>query len=200
MTTDLGHLPSQQGDAVRRAVRAGRAVGRPDGDVDRHLAVLAAEYAATTHRRVVVLGMRVLGPLCLALVVASSWTLTRDGDDLDFGASLGIGVATFTLFGAVLWAVVLRPLVAARRANLRAAGRSGTAPVGRDGAHWTLAWIAAWCVASVVGAGFSALGVTVAGSVAFAAWVTTLWITKRAIDTVVIGDELTPSGTAPGGA
>ncbi len=176
VTAELELLPWQKREALTAAVAKGRAVSNPE------FARLAADYADMTHHQLVRIYLWVMAPLLVLVVGGMFWAVSRGDDEFSFGGALLAGVVTFTLFGGLMWAISLRPLVRARQANLHLAGLAEHGPRKRESSHWILAWFIAWPIAAIVGGGLQAVGLKIAGPLAFVVWVAMLWFVKRALD------------------
>lgn len=158
------------------------AVGNGHAVEDIALARLAADYAEVTRHQLTLLYLWFFIPLGLAVLAAVSWLASKDDEGLDIGAVLFSGAGAVTFLGLITWAIVFRPLTRARQANLHAAGLSDAAPPKRDLSNWVLAWLIAWPIAGIVGAGARAIGLDTESPVAFLAWVSAIWFAKRALD------------------
>lgn len=173
---ELERLPWQRREALFEAVGQGKAVREPE------LARLAADHAEVAHREVVRVCLWVITPLALLVVGGSFLLMPRGNGGASAGGSFVAGALTFTMIGALMWAMSLRPLTRARQANLHLAGLAEHAPSRREASHWVLAWLIAWPIAAFIAAGLGATGLEVAGPLGFVAWVTILWFAKRALD------------------
>ncbi len=179
LVAELQALPWQKRQAINEALYEGRAVA------DHDLATLAAEWAHDRRRWTLRLYLGVMGPLLVLTNASLLWLLVRNDPEFSVGAAAFIGLFTAGLFALIIWAIAWRPLVRAEKANLAKVGL-GRPPSYRESAHWVIAWIGAWPVAALLGAGFRALGVTL-GPFSFLVWFGVVWAIKRMLDSTLDG-------------
>ena len=167
-------LPWQKREAINDALARGRAVA------DEDLAPLAAAWAFERRGRTARLYLGFLGPLVILTVAIVLWLVSRNDPDSSVGALVLGAFTAVGMMALIVWAVAWRPLVRAEKANLAKTG-AGPPPSKRDPGNWVIAWLIAWPIASIVGLGVRALGVS-PGPVGVVVWVGLLWAVKRGLD------------------
>ena len=177
MTTvraQIERLPWQKREAINEALARGRAVA------DEDLASLAATWAVERRHWTARLYLGIVGPLVILTVAIVVWLASRNDPESSIGTVVFPTFAGVGMMGLIVWAIAWRPLVRAERANLTKAG-IGSPPSKREPSHWVIAWLIAWPIASLVGLGVRALGVS-PGPVGVVVWVGLLWAIKRGLD------------------
>ncbi|MEJ7764872.1 MAG: hypothetical protein WKF86_05205 [Acidimicrobiales bacterium] len=174
LKAQIERLPWQKRAAIIEALARGRAVA------DEDLAPLAAAWAVERRAWTARLYLGFIGPLMILTVAIVLWLVSRNDPDSSVGAMLFAAFTALGIMTLIVWAGAWRPLVRSEKANLAKAG-VGAPPSKREPSHWVTAWLIAWPIASIVGLGVRALGVS-PGPVGVVVWVGLLWAVKRGLD------------------